>query len=330
MGHSRVLRAVLLVLLGWLSVTAWADPPTCLQSSSDNARVNAVAEDFSAMAVQGTGDCSNTSKNLTIPTNDIRNLLKNIMKVQAGDHLRIQFSDAGLNNVSFASSDHIPAKERWSLLVGTALLLFLLATALTKGHPLRLLIGKDNRYSNSQTQAVVWFWIVISSYVATLILRRWYLGPDFLGGIDIPANLLVLSGLSAITFAGARGLTVAKKNAAIEGGNLDPKNFANAAAPPAAGVQPLIAPAASRAVPNLLRDLTTDDFGKFELGDFQMIVLMIVAVATYVAITFEFLGHIEFRSIVTLRDVDTTILSLFGVSQGAYLAKKAVGDVGKS
>jgi hypothetical protein len=53
-------------------------------------------------------------------------------------------------------------------------------------------------------------------------------------------------------------------------------------------------------------------------------------VATYIVLIFNFFGHVEYSKLITLPDVDTTILATFGLGQGAYLTKKAVGNVGTS
>jgi hypothetical protein len=61
-----------------------------------------------------------------------------------------------------------------------------------------------------------------------------------------------------------------------------------------------------------------------------MIIVTIIAVATYIVLIFNFFGHVEYSKLITLPDVDTTILATFGLGQGAYLTKKAVGNVGTS
>jgi len=73
-----------------------------------------------------------------------------------------------------------------------------------------------------------------------------------------------------------------------------------------------------------------NDVGGFDFGDFQMIVVTLVAVGMYLMLIFHFLGSIEFLRTTSLPDVDTTILAGFGLDQGAYLAKKAGGNVGTS
>jgi hypothetical protein len=222
----------------------------------------------------------------------------------------------------------------WVLLV-SALLCLLLYSLFTGFQPQRLMIGRDNRYSNSKFQITVWFFVLIATYVATLWLRVWYAGCEFIGGVNIPQNLLLISGMSVLTFGGAKAITTSKVNAAIAAGNTDPKNQANA--------QP----------PNFLLDLTHDD-GKaavnaqppvnaqpavvaqpvvppqLDFGDFQMLIVTLIAVATYLVLVFHFLGTIETSKVVSLPDVDTTILAAFGLGHGAYLTKKAVGDVGQT
>jgi hypothetical protein len=214
--------------------------------------------------------------------------------------------------------------------------------------PRQLIISEDNRYSNSRFQMALWFFVLIVTYIAALCLRVWQLDWTFIGGINIPKNLLLLSGLSAITYAGAKGIT-----------------SKNLAAPETSG-QPTAADRKTRAAsPNFFLDLTHTDgappvpeqpavFGapaapgmapavvkpavparpqgppQFDFGDFQMVIVTLIAVATYLVLVFNFFGHVEYSKTVSLPDVDTTLLATFGLGQGAYLTKKAVGNVGTS
>jgi hypothetical protein len=291
---------------------------------------------------------------------------------------------------------HVPAEGvcvtyRLLILVACALVILGLATAATKGAPLKFIVGADNRYSNSKTQMAVWFWVMISSYLAVVVFRLLYAGWDFLGGVSIPQNLLVLSGLSAITYGGAKAITTSKVNAAMApktegtggaqsvsgspGGLTQPTQNAadpganavnaanaagapNAANPNTAATQPpnlsfafsgQIAPPAMQfsgtgsfssaqnpknplqpGQESFFRDLTQNDYGDFDFGDFQMLVVTMIAVGMYMLLVFHFLESIEFLKTATLPDVDTTILAGFGLGQGAYLAKKAGGDPGKT
>lgn len=161
-------------------------------------------------------------------------------------------------------------------------------------------MGKDGRYSSSQFQTVLWFWIVISAYIAIVFHRITGAGWSYVGGVDIPQNLLILSGISVLTFASAKAITVGK----VEKGQVRQT--------------PAEEPKA--------RDLISDDIGRTDLGDFQMIVITFLAVIIYAISVVEFMERIEFRRVVTMPDVDATLLAIFGLGQAAYLGKKAAGD----
>jgi hypothetical protein len=169
-----------------------------------------------------------------------------------------------------------------------------------------LYLGADNRYSNSKFQTVLWFWVVISAYCAIVFHRMTASGWSYIGGVDIPQNLLILSGISVLTFAAAKAITFGKvEQATARGEDAKP----------------------SAMVPKI-GDLTSDDLNRTDLGDFQMVVVTILAVIIYAIATVEFMGRIEFRSVITMPDVDATLLAIFGLSQAAYLGKKRVGEAG--
>jgi len=222
-----------------------------------------------------------------------------------------------------------PRAREWVLL-GSAGACFLLTLIFSGFKPTQLIISEDNRYSNSRFQMALWFFVLIATYIAALWLRIWVAGWDFIGGVNIPQNLLLLSGMSALTFAGAKGITAGKTAAPGAAGKKAPAAAPNffldlthndgipaVAAQPAVAGQPAVA--AQAAVPP-----------QFDFGDFQMLVITLIAVATYIVLIFNFLGTIEYSKVVTLPDVDTTLLAAFGLGQGAYLTKKAVGDVGQT
>jgi hypothetical protein len=189
------------------------------------------------------------------------------------------------------------------------ILLLLLAALMARRRPQDFLIGTDNRYSNSQCQLALWFGAVATVYLAAVWLRIIYLGWDFVGGVGLTTNLVALTGLSAFTFGSAKVITAQKVDTAAQAGHADAK------------------PAA--ASPNLLTDLVQNDFGRADLGDFQMILIALAAVAIFVLSAFNFLGALELATPVTLPDVDTTLLSAFGLGQGAYLIKKGAAKLGE-
>jgi hypothetical protein len=68
-------------------------------------------------------------------------------------------------------------------------------------------------------------------------------------------------------------------------------------------------------------DLVDNDLGEFDLGDFQMLILTLLAVGMYLVTPFNFLATIESLKAVSLPDVDTTILATFGLDQWIISSK---------
>jgi hypothetical protein len=197
-------------------------------------------------------------------------------------------------------------------LVGAAALIVGIAALFTCGRFWRFLIGKDKRYSNSQTQIALWFGAAMTAYLAIVFARLYIGGFGYIGGVSITANVLALSGLSAITFGGAKIVTVAKTGGANPEA-ATPTLTAGAAAPQNKSV----------GEPHLFRDLVNNDFGTPDLGDFQMILITLTAVVIYLITAFNALASLPLQAHMTLPDIDTSLLGAFGVGQGAYLIKKA-------
>ena len=135
---------------------------------------------------------------LAIPPGDARQPLQ---QARAGDLIRIDVDDA-VEPEAVKKIDEIqrPVSVPLRLIsVAIALLVALGAASIaTRGKPLSFAIGADNRYSNSQVQLAAWFAALAVVYLATVMLRVWVLGFDFVGGIGITENLAALTGLSAL------------------------------------------------------------------------------------------------------------------------------------
>jgi hypothetical protein len=196
----------------------------------------------------------------------------------------------------------VPVLQRTIALVGAFAVIAAFASLATAGRPWRFLVGDDNRMSNSQTQMALWFGVVAMAYGATLILRAWFLGWEFMGGISMTTNVLAMTGLSGLSFGAAKVVAVQKD--------------ANAAA---AGAATAAGPAARPR----FADLVLNDFGAADLGDFQMILISSVATLIFAAASWEFLTLVDIVRTTQLPDIDTALLGSFGVGQGAYLIKKA-------
>jgi hypothetical protein len=248
------------------------------------------------------------------------------------------------------------------------------------GNPLSFCVGIDNRTSNSQTQMVFWSATVLVVYLTTVFLRGWMTDWSLLGGVGIPVNLLAFSGLSALSFGGARAITVSKTNAAAAdnligvadvsaigdtaGKDAQAKAAAAAAAVETAQAAPnnsgaVAAGAAIDAAEEAARvadvtqvvavqtaaqptdadvktsapagtahitQLFQNDTGRADLGDTQMILITLIAIATYLVTSFHQLGNLEIAQQVSLPDIDSYLLASFGIGQGAYLAKKAASN----
>jgi hypothetical protein len=282
--------------------------------------------------------CQGTAFNLTVSDAALKTKLK---QLHIGDHIRVAF-DTKLNvsNIAGPAVVYISTGRRLLVLFTCAFFTFALGAILTQGHPLKLILGQDNRYSNSKLQVAAWFLVLITSYLEVLYFRIAAGGFDFLGGINIPQNLLLLSGMSALTFAGAKAITTSKVNAAtaptvdaVAGSvAVETSNVAVVA-------QDVSIVGDSKASPkksgiageeSFWNDIVKNDLGHFDFGDFQMVIVTLLAMCTYMLSVHNYLGALDLTSITSLPDVDTTILSAFGLGQGAYLAKKAAGNLGTS
>lgn len=250
---------------------------------------------------------------LHIPVTDasVQAQIKTLNLVK-GDLLDIALSTASADHGTLKSlsipTGSAPLRRTILVLILCAALYLVACVALTRGNPLKLIIGEDGHYSNSKLQMFLWFGILISAYLAC-VYSKWVAnyGTTW-GNITIPNNLLLLSGMSALTFAAAKGITTSKVQAALDAGIVDPKRATKN--------------------PRFLYDLMHNDKNQLDFGDFQMIVVTLVAVGMYVVLILHHLGAMELRAATSLPDVDTTILASFGLGQGAYLTKKAVGNAG--
>lgn len=148
---------------------------------------------------------------------------------------------------------------------------------------------------------MLWFFILMSIYVANLAMRRFYFGRDYFTFLGIPRNLAALSGLSLMTGAAGK-----RHNGRERSGR---RRFS----------------ATEVAVANhrsgLIYDLTTDDSGVFQLWKFQLLVVLLVALTVYGLIVFESMGHFAFKTTQDLPDVNTAIASFLGDGEISYTGK---------
>lgn len=202
----------------------------------------------------------------------------------------------------------VPPLQRTLALVGAFAAIAVLAALATSGKPWRFAVGDDNRLSNSQSQLVLWFGVVAVVYGGALVLRAWFLGWDFIGGISMTTNVLAMTGLSGLSFGAAKIVAVQKSASAVA-------PVSAAAAPPSAEPAAPVRPK--------FTDLFLNDYGDADLGDFQMILISVAAALIFACASWQFLALLDIVKTTTLPDIDTALLGSFGVGQGAYLIKKA-------
>ncbi len=233
----------------------------------------------------------------------VTDLVERLKAFKAGDVVKLWIaSDQG--DLFLRHIEPIPTQsgrvERVVVLAVAFAVLFAAVSLLYRGNAKGLIVGFDGRYSKSKFQMAVWFATLFATYCAAVYLRARYSHGLAWGGVDIPQNLLLISGLSALSFAGAKGITAS----AVSRGTLEKP----------------------RGTPSFPGDLLRDDEGRPDFGDFQMLVVTALATVVYLGNVLAFLGRMDLAATVTLPDVDTTILGAFGLGQGAYLAKKALGS----
>jgi len=249
--------------------------------------------------------CNGRELTLMVPPD----FMPTLRTFRAGDIVLISVNSGSIVAALKLIGRSVTMTDRIRVLVTAFVFCFLLTALLTSWRPQCLIIGDDGRYSNSKFQMAVWFCVLIATYLAVVYLRVSQIGWDLFGGVNIPNNLLMLSGMSALTFAGAKGITTAKVDAAAAKGIPNPKPLGT---------------------PHFWNDLTQNDVGHFDFGDFQMLVVTLLAGGMYLISIFHFLNFIMVSDVIKLPNVDTTILAAFGLGQGAYLSKKAAGNVGTS
>lgn len=315
-GNPRKLALACALVLGLLggSTAVAADPPPSDTPATVDGVIQAVGVSPSKLGV-------NSDQLTFLPTGAIEPLKLTIDRLadkaaldqgaRPGDRVWLTVDDP-LNPEHVVQITRlarpVPIPQRLIALGAAFAVIAAFAALATAGRPWRFLVGNDNRMSNSQTQMALWFGVVAMVYGATVILRGWFLGWEFMGGIAMTTNVLAMTGLSGLSF-GAAKLVAVQKDA----------NAAAVAAAPAAAA----APAPALAAKPKVTDLVLNDFGAADLGDFQMILVSSVATLIFAAASWEFLTLVDIVKSTTLPDVDTALLGSFGIGQGAYLIKKA-------
>jgi hypothetical protein len=226
-----------------------------------------------------------------------------VRQLNPGDAVHVTAAPRGgdLQSVEIRTVPTTPVQRLVALVAAFAVVGLLLAVL--RASPRQLILGEDGRYSKSKFQVFAWFVVLIAGYLATVVLRWWASQWTMVAGIGIPADLVVISGMSAFTFVGAKTVTTNKI----------------AQSPTFAATK-----ARSANVARLPNDLVNNDQGIPDLGDTQMILITLIAVGTYLAVLFSWWSVLTLSAHVDLPNIDRTLVAVFGLGQGAYLVKKQV------
>jgi len=205
----------------------------------------------------------------------------------------------------------------WGLLSGVVVaivLLFLIAHPFTKADSptdepkpsgiFSLLVGTDNRLSNSKCQAVVWMVALLIAYIGTATIR-WSTGMGWGAAttLIIPETLLALAAISVGTAGGAKIATATK--------------VANAAA---AGISESISkPPAPRP---RLKDLFSDDTGAWDSSDAQMVVVTVASLIMFAVAVATLWSDLPLTASGTLPEPSNVMTAALGGSLAGYLANK--------
>jgi hypothetical protein len=179
--------------------------------------------------------------------------------------------------------------------VAAVLILWLLYKVASGGRIASLYEGNDGRPSTSKFQFLAWTAVVIFAYAAIYSLK---VGAHHFEAInEIPKNVLIAMGMSVISAAAAKGITVSY----ISTGRIAKSSVASGSSTFGAILQ--------------------DDAGFPDLSKVQMIAWTFIAIVTYLIAVGSKIHQRDYSS---LPDIDSALMVLMGLGQGAYLGKKLV------
>jgi hypothetical protein len=160
--------------------------------------------------------------------------------------------------------------------------------------------GQDGRLSTSKAQFEAWTIAVAFAYVAIFAARAVH--GDHSALSTVPKNVLIALGFSVTTMASAKGIATAY----VAQGRT-PK-------PPAATSQ--------------LSDLVLDDTGDSDLSKTALLIWTLIAIGLFLVNVVYQVGDINANGPTagnsSVPDIDSALLVLSGLAQGAYLGKKLV------
>jgi hypothetical protein len=179
--------------------------------------------------------------------------------------------------------------------VGTVFFLWLLYRVASGGSISSLYEGSDGRPSTSKFQFFAWTAVVVFAYAAIYSLK--ISAHHFDAVNEIPKNVLIAVGMSVISAAAAKSITVSYISTGRITKSVAGKGSASFGA------------------------IFQDDSGFPDLSKVQMIAWTFIAIATYLIAVGSKIHQRDYSS---LPDIDSALMVLMGLGQGAYLGKKLV------
>jgi hypothetical protein len=152
--------------------------------------------------------------------------------------------------------------------------------------------GYDGATSSSKFQFTLWTSVVLYAYIITVIDSYFNHG-NFNLGLTFPQNLMLAMGLSATTALAAKGIT-----SAYAAKQVDKSDTSKGG-------------------------LFFDDDGYPDLAKIQLIAWTFIGIGIFLLKTLnDVMGSTGVST--GLPDIDTTVLTLMGIGQGAYVGKKII------
>jgi hypothetical protein len=160
--------------------------------------------------------------------------------------------------------------------------------------------GSDRSSSTSKFQFFLWTAIAFWAYIA-ILSDRIFMHGEFDPIVQIPENLILAMGLSTTTMLAAKGITTSYSD------------------------QGLVAKSTvdqEKAKSQIKGGLFLDDDGNPDLSKIQVLGWTFIAAAIFIISTWNAIRAIAVPQ--GLPDIDSSVLWLMGIGQGAYIGKKLV------
>jgi hypothetical protein len=179
------------------------------------------------------------------------------------------------------------------------LLLWVISWSVTGSwNPVAMAKGHGSDLSLSLLQNLLFTAVAVFAYVTVYAARVIAGGPEGLTALpNVPENLVIMMGLSVVTAAASKGITVSY----LREGELPARDKSG---------------------------IASDRDGRTDLTKVQMLIWTLVAVVVYLVTFFHQMAEscpaASVTCAATMPDVDRALLVLMGVSQGGYVAGKLV------